>query len=47
VKEQLNAENWAFYQREILPYVEHLDAFISSAQVEGDIDRLVNALTRK
>jgi hypothetical protein len=47
VKEQLNAEKWAFYQREILPYVEHLDAFISSAQVDGDIDRLVNALTRR
>lgn len=47
VKQDLDAEKWAFYQREILPYVEHLDAFISSAQVDGDIDRLIQALTRK
>jgi hypothetical protein len=46
-KEDVDAENWAFYQREILPYVEHLDAFISSAKVDGDIDRLFQALTRK
>ena len=38
---------WAFYEREIKPYIEHLDAFISSARVDGDLDRLPQVFTVK
>jgi hypothetical protein len=38
---------WAFYEREIKPYIEHLDAFISAAREDGDLDRLPQVFTVK
>jgi Protein of unknown function (DUF3352) len=43
----MSPDEWAIYEREVLPYVEHLDAVISSAVVDGGVDHLVQAVTRK
>jgi hypothetical protein len=43
----VKADEWAFYEKEILPYLSHLDALVSSARVDGDIDRLPMAFTVK
>lgn len=45
VKPMAPQEQWAFYEREVLPYLLPLDAFISSARIDGDLDRLDQSFT--
>src|SRR6266404_2850122 len=40
VKPLVSDEEWATYQREIVPYVSHLDALVSSSKLDGGINRL-------
>jgi Protein of unknown function (DUF3352) len=47
VKPLVSAEEWATYQREIVPYVSHLDALISSSKLDGGINRLPMSFTVK
>ena len=47
VKPLVDASDWAFYEKEILPYVSHLDAVVSSARADGNINRLPMAFTAK
>lgn len=47
VRESAPADAWASYEREVVPYVSHLDAVISSIRIDGDIDRLISAFTVK
>jgi hypothetical protein len=47
VRETLPQDQWAFYEREIKPYLLPFDAFISSARIDGDVDRLDQAFTVK
>jgi len=47
VKPLVPASDWAFYEREILPYVSHLDAVVSSARADGNLNRLPMAFTAK
>jgi hypothetical protein len=45
IKPSVPQEQWAFYEREVLPYLLPLDAFVSSARIDGDVDRLDQAFT--
>jgi hypothetical protein len=47
VRETIPQDQWAFYEREIKPYLLPFDAFISSARIDGDVDRLDQAFTVK
>ena len=47
VQKSISADKWAYYTREIQPYISHLDAFVSSARSEGDLDRLPSAFVVK
>lgn len=47
VEEQIPAEQWDFYETEILPYVAPFDALISGARKDGDLDRLPQTITVK
>ena len=47
VKPLVSDEEWATYQREIVPYVSHLDALISSSKLDGGINRLPMSFTVK
>jgi hypothetical protein len=47
VRAELPADQWATYEREIVPYIVHLDAVVSSSRKDGDLDRLRQALTVK
>ncbi|HEY8988816.1 MAG TPA: DUF3352 domain-containing protein, partial [Candidatus Limnocylindrales bacterium] len=41
------AEIWATYEKEIKPYVEHVDALISSSRKDGGLDRSQAAITAR
>ena len=43
----VSAEAWATYEKEIVPYVSHLDALVSSARIDGGTNRLPMAFTVK
>jgi hypothetical protein len=45
VKPMTLPDQWAFYEREVLPYLLPLDAFVSSARIDGDVDRLDQSFT--
>jgi hypothetical protein len=47
VKEKLPRDQWAFYEREIKPYLLPFDAFISAARIDGSVDRLDQTITVK
>jgi hypothetical protein len=47
VKDELPADSWAFYQKEIQPYLLPFDSVISGARRDGDVDRLPSAITVK
>jgi hypothetical protein len=47
VKPLVSDEEWATYQREIVPYVSHLDALVSSSKLDGGINRLPMSFTVK
>ena len=47
VEEQIPAEQWDFYETEILPYVAPFDALISGARKDGNLDRLPQTITVK
>jgi hypothetical protein len=47
VKAEIPADEWAKYEKEFLPYIQPLDAFISSARVDGGLNRLPMAFTVK
>jgi hypothetical protein len=47
VKPLVSDEEWATYQREIVPYVSHLDALVSSSKIDGGINRLPMSFTVK
>jgi hypothetical protein len=47
VKPLVPEKDWAFYEKEIQPYVSHLDALISSSRADGNINRLPMAFTAK
>jgi Protein of unknown function (DUF3352) len=47
VKPLVSDEEWATYQREIVPYVSHLDALVSSSKIDGEINRLPMSFTVK
>jgi hypothetical protein len=38
---------WAGYEKEIKPYVDHVDALISSSRIDGGLNRLPMAFTVK
>jgi hypothetical protein len=40
-------DKWAIYEKEVLPYLLPLDALVSSARIDGDLDRLNQAFTVK
>lgn len=46
-RDQAPAEGWAFYEREILPYVMPIDAFVGSSRVDGGLDHMPIAITVK
>ncbi len=46
-KSEASADDWATYEREIVPYVSHFDAVISGIRIDGDINRLISAFTVK
>ena len=46
-KEAAPADEWAFYEREIRPYLLPIDALASGARTEGDLDRLNQVFTVK
>jgi Protein of unknown function (DUF3352) len=46
-KPLVSDEEWATYQREIVPYVSHLDALVSSSKLDGGINRLPMSFTVK
>ena len=41
------ADQWAYYEKEIVPYVSHLDALVSSSRIDGGLNRLPMAVTLK
>jgi hypothetical protein len=47
VQKAIPADKWAFYAREIQPYVSHFDALVSGARADGDLDRLPMSLVVK
>ncbi|HET9521922.1 MAG TPA: DUF3352 domain-containing protein [Candidatus Limnocylindrales bacterium] len=47
MKPELSADDWAFYEREIKPYLLPFDAVISSSVKDGGIDHLVQSLVVK
>ena len=47
VKETLPGDQWAFYEREVKPYLLPFDAFISAARIDGSVDRLDQTITVK
>ncbi len=47
VRETMPQDQWAFYEREIKPYLLPFDAFISSARIDGGVDRVDQAFTVK
>jgi hypothetical protein len=47
VKDLVPADKWAFYEKEIRPYVLPFDAIASGVRVDGDLDRLTQIVTVK
>jgi hypothetical protein len=45
VKNLAPADKWAYYEKEIRPYLLPFDAFVSAARVDGDLDRLTQLVT--
>jgi hypothetical protein len=44
VKDLVKPEDWAFYEREITPYLAPLDATVSSAVKKDGLDHLVQSI---
>jgi hypothetical protein len=47
VRDEIAADDWAFYQREILPYLLPFDAAASGSRQDGELDRMPQAITVK
>jgi hypothetical protein len=47
IQAELPAEEWAFYEREVKPYLLPFDAVMSSAVKDGGVDHLVQSLVVK
>jgi uncharacterized protein DUF3352 len=47
VQGEVSADEWAFYRREIVPYLENLDAVIGGARQDGGLDRGRQVITVK
>jgi hypothetical protein len=47
LKAEMPADKWAFYEKEIKPFLLPLDAFASSAREDGDLNRLPAVYTVK
>lgn len=47
VKAEVPADKWAFYEREVRPYILPFDALVSAGRVDGDLDRLTQVITVK
>ena len=45
VKNVAPADKWAYYEKEIRPYVLPFDAIVSGSRVDGDLDRLTQVVT--
>lgn len=45
VRNEIGADDWAFYQREILPYLLPFDAAVSGSRQDGELDRMPQAIT--
>jgi hypothetical protein len=47
VRDTMPQEQWAFYEREVKPYLLPFDAFVSSGRIDGGLNRLDQAVTVK
>jgi hypothetical protein len=47
VEEQIAADEWEFYETEILPYVRPFDALVSGARKDGSLDHISQTITVK
>ncbi len=47
VKKDIPSDTWAFYEREIRPYLLPFDAVVSGVRVDGDLDRYTQVVTVK
>jgi hypothetical protein len=47
VRAELPADQWAFYQREIVPYISGFDAAVGGSRRDGDLDRMPQVITVK
>jgi hypothetical protein len=47
VKNVVPAAEWDTYQKEVVPYLSHLDALVSGARVDGGLNRLPMSFTVK
>lgn len=47
VKDAAPADKWAFYQKEIRPYLLPFDATVSGLRIDGDLNRLTQVVTDK
>jgi hypothetical protein len=47
VKPLVSDQQWATYQKEIVPYISHFDALVSGSRVDGGLNRLPMSFTVK
>jgi hypothetical protein len=47
VKPLVSDQEWATYQKEIVPYISHFDALVSGSRVDGGLNRLPMSFTVK
>lgn len=47
IKADAPADKWAFYEREVRPYILPFDALMSGARVDGDLDKVTQFVTVK
>ena len=47
VRDEMPADSWAFYEKEIQPYLLPFDAVVSAARIDGDLNRLPQSITVK
>jgi hypothetical protein len=47
VQQAAPADTWTKYQTDLKPYLEHIDAFISSVRKDGALDRTQGAVTAR
>jgi hypothetical protein len=47
VRDTMPQDQWAFYEREVKPYLLPFDALVSAARIDGSVNRLDQAITVK